>query len=557
MYGLQMYPTARTGTANHYLVENATPMMRVLPKESFPGANDRCRFDVDSALIFVAGVNNPYLGETWNTTDGELLASMLAWNRNKDQPFGNFGERPGHDKLKQIPGYIQIVGNKNTATGGVLGTHDDQAITRLKSNIEMAYRSGVKNLELVSHSNGMITTHGGLTQFGRVSQAILSQWQKEREANNPGVGKMIINAYHLQAAPSQKWSVRALDKFGERSDYLPNAKVAKRTVGGVTYDGWEWDFSVYNRLESVADLTIRYYYNAVDGYTYPSLTTTVGRKSSLSWHNEVRDEGHRGKVRTVIKHYGCPSRDESICGPDHQQRLVLWDFTNPVYTQNQGPIRWDLELVSNASDNASSRGTTAAATAGGFQLIDDEDVVEAGSFNKPPVPMPAVICLDARKQQKICGGQAPSAPEANIQPALVPGAMCSVAEDTQSPCLGSTCGDGICGLGEQCAEDCKLPKKYSTCACAGEECLRFQVDCKDGNCRVLGDAEKVDICTCQSEHDMYQCEPFRDACEVATLDTGCAITGNTEINPSRDIPVAAAGVSSMRTNKMSEPIFPR
>ena len=79
MYGLQMYPTARTGTANHYLVENATPMMRVLPKESFPGANDRCRFDVDSALIFVAGVNNPYLGETWNTTDGELLASMLAW----------------------------------------------------------------------------------------------------------------------------------------------------------------------------------------------------------------------------------------------------------------------------------------------------------------------------------------------------------------------------------------------------------------------------------------------------------------------------------------------
>lgn len=367
-YGLQFYPSSPVETDNRVRVAGASPIIRALPRDGYPEPDKWCRFDGDTALIWVAGVNNRGLGLTWSLTDNDLIANILAWNRNAnfpDQVRG--GDGPGHGKLTAPPAYIQIVQNDNAPSGGVVGNHSDVAIRTLAANLELAYRAGVKHLEIVTHSNGVVTAQ---LAYGLFSQSFArSRWNADDWVGSPWQGDatlqgataklaamrrdraasgapepMTLNFYHLQAAASQRWGSAVLDGFGFYSDLLPTARWVEKQVAGLRYWGWEWlspDFhqasAAYLRPE------FRFYYNAPDWMTFDYYRySSVGRRESRPWQSETQTRMQNGGRPTTV-HYVCASAAVGVCGPNHEQGESLWYFSSPAMPATGRPAPWELD----------------------------------------------------------------------------------------------------------------------------------------------------------------------------------------------------------------------
>lgn len=512
-YQLQMFPVASSVASNHYLVAGTSPIIRVFPAASYPKAPEACRFDNDTAFIFVAGVNNHYLGESWKTTDKELLASIMAWNRNRpEQATGNVG-RVFSNKMTGQPGYIQVVGNSNSKIGGVFGAHNEPAIELMIRNLELAFRSGVSRLEVVSHSNGMITVHSAIAEFSRQLVTKGSTWLAERNSANPGVGKLKLQLFHLQAAPSQKWSNSKLDKFENYSDFLPNARWEKKSALGIPYWGWEWDFKAYTTLETYASLNIDYFYNAPDGWTYP-WTSSVGRTVSNKWHEEVQKEAYKRGIRSTVNHNVCEDRDVTICGPAHSQKDTLWDFANPGFSKGMNLISWRTDIRS---------GPVAVAAFPNNAMLE---TAPKRLVKRASQILPDLICLDVgvhREQCKKLFAQHDSAPVApHYRSTTIPELICAAKTDQQSICNTGTCGDGICALGEadKCSEDCRLPDTYESCSCVGALCNTKKITCKSGICE-LASATPVSGCQCPSSAGVVKCDAADLDCEILKLSGKC------------------------------------
>jgi hypothetical protein len=528
------FPVAQNPSEDHYLVPGTSPVMRVFKVKDAPVANESCKFTNSTGLIFVSGIRNPFLGESWFTSDAELLASLIAWNRSRPDLHQNL-RFPFMNKLNSLPGYIQMVGNANGTLGGIRGTHDEAAITKLNRNIELAYKAGVRNLEIVTHSNGMITTQIALTEFSKQLKANGRNWQKIRDKRTPD--KMEITLFHLQSAPSQKWAMSALDSFGNNSDFLPNAKWVSKTSFGVPYWGWEWDFSAYTELELHIKLNIEFFYNAPDHWTYP-WTTSVGRYISKKWHEEVADNGYRAGISTIINHHACSENNVDICGPEHAARESLWDFPNPAF-QNQSPIAWEQEL----SSGRASAVVPQSAAVGPRNDVGPETARTSISR------LPDFICLDIEANKDHCKKifNKQSAPSVALE---LPGiTVCANKLDTNSPCKSNTCGDGICSLSEtKTCEDCNFPAAATLCKCASGTCNETKVTCIGKICN-SSDAISVNSCQCEAGKKV-------EACSKDDLNCLLEYTATTCLKKDNEL-TSAAGFSLQATweSKITQPLF--
>lgn len=365
-YGLQFYPSSPIEQGNRLRVTGSSPIMRVLPKDTYPSRENWCRFDVDTALIWVAGVSNRGLGLTWSLTDNQLLASIIAWNRNQSFPAAAGNDPGGHGKLTGLPGYIQLVQNDNPPAGGITGDHSEIAIKTMRANLEVAFRAGLKHVEVVSHSNGVVTSQLGFALF--LQSLDPARWNEDDWVGSPftsttviearrrlesmladrrSAGRdqqpMAINFYHLQAAPSQRWDHQKLDAFGFFSDMLPTAKWAWKSFLGVGYWGWDWlQPNYYAAVSSYVRPQFRFYYNAADWMTYDYYRySSVGRRESMPWQSEVVDHMHADQAPKVV-HYHCADADVATCGPGHEQAESLWYFSSPAMPATGAPVAWEV-----------------------------------------------------------------------------------------------------------------------------------------------------------------------------------------------------------------------
>jgi hypothetical protein len=532
----QFFPVAKKTSDDHFAVDGTSPLMRFFDPKEAPAIGDSCRFDQSSALIFVAGILNPFLGESWQTTDGELLASILAWNRSQTDADANL-QVPFRRKLRNLPGYIQIVGNANGTLGGIWGSHEENAIMTLVRNIELAYKAGVRNLEIVTHSNGMITSHVALTEIAKLLKSAGPAWKKARDEVTKE--KMAISLFHLQAAPSQKWAMSELDSFGNNSDFLPNAKWVKRTSLGIPYWGWEWDFSAYTTLERYSTLSIDFFYNAPDQWTFP-WTTSVGRYVSWKWHKEVAEEGYAAGIRTPIVHHICGVSKNDVCGPEHVTREALWNFANPGL-RNQTSIPWEIEFSSGRTMPAVAAATPAVAPQNANQ--------GAESASRSAGKIPDFICVDLRKNNEFCRA-AFAQSHGKGGSALSGNTICALPGDKNSPCSSDTCGDGICSLSEtpKCS-DCTLPASVNICECADGVCQQKRLTCRGKICN-WSDLTAVADCHCMDSGEELSCRGSESACRLEFDAVSCQKTV-TE-------PTAAAGfglTASDWQSKLTKPVF--
>lgn len=365
-YGVQFFPSSPIANGNRLQVVGTSPIMRVLPKDGYPVPNQWCRFDGDAALIWVAGVSNRGLGLAWSLVDNQLLASIVAWNRNSDGPAAvDDADVAGHGKLKTAPAYIQIVQNDNAPAGGIAGDHSVVAINTMAANLELAYRSGLKHVEVVTHSNGVVSSQLGFAMFTQVLaksrwneddwlgtawnnellpalQARRDTWLRDRRATG-APDLMTVNFYHLQAAASERWANGKLDAFGFYSDMLPTARWVWKTGLGLSYWGWDWlSPSYYNDIASFVQPEFRFYYNAPDWMTYDYYRySSVGRRESMPWQAETHDHLQVGAKPKVV-HYICTNAAPGVCGPGHDQADSMWYFSSPAMPDTGLPAPWEV-----------------------------------------------------------------------------------------------------------------------------------------------------------------------------------------------------------------------
>ena len=536
-YGLQFFPSAANGSSNHYIVNDPSPIIRMIPRKVYPSRADSCKFDNDTALIWVSGVTNWHLSDSWRTTTNSLLGAISAWNRNSQYPYTtNSSDPPGHDKLKGTPGYIQIVYNFNSPTQGAQGAHDERAIERLVDNLEMAYRSGIRHLEVVSHSNGMITTQVALRVFTNRLVQMGQTWRTERRSNgNPG-DRMKINVFHTQAAPhTYGWSY-PYDRYESISNFLPNFRWIPRQ-GLFDFYNWEWDFSSYNNMKPYVDLAVRFYYNGPDWMTFPQFPrsiSSVGRNVSLGWHEQIRNEGYRRGVRNRIVHYNCSSTDESMCPPGgHDQENTLWYFSAPQQRNPNLPlINWDLDMATGVAPGLGPQ----RYPSGGSRLTDtqvdsigdlpaDQVGDQATAAKDFKIPM-HTVCLDASRNRSFCeqfsrwvkGKETTRMDIFHSVPMPIcyqPGAPASAI------CQSSTCGDGICGIGEKarCPGDCPGKGSIGYCSCGEGTCVKIKARCTLDGCEV-NPVETVTDCSCASPNNK-PCNKDSEFCQTETEGSSC------------------------------------
>jgi hypothetical protein len=379
-YRYQFYPAGVT--PSRFIVEGTSPIFRQIPLDKYPQKNDACRFERRTALIFAAGVSNFGLGATWKFTDEALLRNLSAWNRNHHLPaevksrFGN--EKAGHGKLQDFPGYIQIVQNRNKKADGPEGIHSEPDIATMAKNLQLAFRAGVDHVEIVTHSNGMITAQLGYGLFVRDFKKNLSQWNGERSKKGAQV-KMKVNFYHLQAAASQDWAGNtSLDRFGFNTDFVPIA----RKVG---YFSWQWDWDFHSYFGSVIrylNPTFRYYYNRPDVFTWDNTgLNPIGQRESLDWQHDFNNNSPFG---SRVKHFVCPQVSKGSCGPGHSQLNALWEFSNPKMPKTSKPIRW-LRTIWGERNRLNLTST---------QPSDERD--DSFVMPKRDEPYPEYACFDER-----------------------------------------------------------------------------------------------------------------------------------------------------------------
>ncbi len=504
-YALQFYPGGTFGANSRYIVDNISPIWRTIPAGKLPKKTDSCNFSSNTALIWTAGVNNPGLGTTFTKTDSELLSSILAWNRNVSLPkavASNWHpEIAGHGKLTDVPGYIQIVQNQNWAVQGIWGRHSEPDIKTMSNNIELAYKAGIETLEIVSHSNGMVTSQLGYALFVRRLKADLVRFEKYRAGRNK---MMKVRFFHLQAAPAEIWtSNSSRDSFGFNSDFIPTAKMT-----GMWAWNWTWDFgSYFNDVSGHLDPEIRYYYNGGDFLTYDDArytlgANTVGRRESMSWQRGIDTVRVDKGFRSPIVHFVCTDSGYQ-CGPSHDQRRTLWDFVNPVMPKTQLPAEFQVARMGSFGQSLGLNDTVANASEVLYEW-------ETGQ-------LPDAICL--AKESDICrSAEAHGDPKLNL-----PRIFCGESSTAGHACSGTVCGDGVCNIerGENCPKDCRVSPQSKICMCVGDGCFDYGVECNGKGCDVKRTAAANNTCSCTT-NEAFGCTMGRQNCRVyRTADNGC------------------------------------
>jgi hypothetical protein len=506
-FALQFYPGGTFGENSRYIVDNISPIWRTLPVGKLPKRLESCNFSNPTALIWVAGVNNPGLGTSFTKTDSELLSSILAWNRNTELPKAVASkwhpEAAGHEKLKDIPGYIQIVQNQNWAVQGIWGKHSEPDIQTMSNNIELAYKAGIETLEIVSHSNGMVTSQLGYALFVRRLKNDFAGFEKYRLSL--GRSKVMkVRFYHLQAAPAAVWSGNSnRDSFGFNSDFIPTAKKI-----GVMAWRWDWDFgSYFNDVQGHLEPEFRFYYNAGDFLTYDDArytlgANTVGRRESLAWQRDIDTVRVDKGFRAPIIHFVCTETGYQ-CGPSHDQRRSLWDFVNPMMPKTQKPAEFRVAKMESYSQTLGLNQNVANAAEVLYEW-------ENGQF-------PESICLS--KDSEICQNTK-SLDQSKIN---MPEIFCGEGSNAAHACASTECGDGVCNIerAENCPKDCRVSAQSKVCMCVGDGCFDFGVECSGQGCDLKRTRAENNICSCPSNLAV-SCTMGRQNCRVyKTASNGC------------------------------------
>ena len=346
-----------------------TPIIRLVEKEAYKSKffehaalpNGNCNFaNADgtpnrTAMMFVYGVGSLGYGESLEMVDYSMLKALINFQVTPNTPPPS-----GDGKIGKLPAYVQFVANKNTPSDGPFGKHDQDAATRVAYNFEIAYRGGVEELDIVTHSNGMVSAQIG---YGYFIYLFMRSAEQRKEicldrakaigiTLNPDqqcheqVKPLKLKFFHFQAAPDEIWTVGKKPPYppGFYTDFVP---VFEQTTKGTTSASFAYpsnDFSTFFfNQRSHLTWAFRYYYNNADFLTYPPASgagaflftpiTTVGINESINWvQYALKLEKLLGQERFQIGHYYCDDDSTSTkkCGKKHSAYHSIMDASHPT-----------------------------------------------------------------------------------------------------------------------------------------------------------------------------------------------------------------------------------
>lgn len=332
-YVLQYFPPSALAESSD------AAMLRLIPNDDFKpfaSRDGRCRFDRKTALLFVYGVGNAGKGWTRESIPWALLDGLAAWNeattypRDPNSPQGDRDpDGDGHGKLASWPGYLQVIENTNpgpTERGGGAGAsgyHSVRAMRSLVKSFKLAFAAGVEHLEVVTHSNGAITSQVAFNMFidqhftGAARTALLAKRAQKTSA------PMTVKWYHLQAATRSLRRVYAGGDSppGYYSDFVRVTKNESswQTAHQAWNDASNRDLDAYLGNASVLEhfnFAFRHYYNDGDMWTYGTSGTGVGFYVSKYWFRIAR-EVSQPAAKLKVRHYACTGTWRNRCGPAH------------------------------------------------------------------------------------------------------------------------------------------------------------------------------------------------------------------------------------------------
>lgn len=258
------------------------------------GIDDRADISPDSfRIIYAAGVNNDGFGD--EALPGTAMFEKTQQAREALKTWINAEINRGALHPGFAEAQISMVGNDGVAIiDGPFGGWDEEAIEVVSEKLKQFKREYVSYVLVVSHSNGVITTQQGYTQF-------IDELPAE------GSQEMCIHFHHTQAAGSQL------------GDFVP------------------LDFQ-YLDGENGIKPTFRFTYNREDWLTYdPYLLSTVGRRESRPWVEEAQ-ELQDGISQQLIN----PNSRRNGGGGGHSQTQTLLDLSTSSilrgYTVERGHI---------------------------------------------------------------------------------------------------------------------------------------------------------------------------------------------------------------------------
>jgi hypothetical protein len=364
-------------TRESSLYAGGTPIIRLVGKDDYKSKffehrtlpNGNCNFAGPdgnpnrTAMMFVYGVGSNGYGETLEMIDYNIIKALINFQVTPNTPPPS-----GDGKIGKLPAYIQFVANKNSPKDGPFGKHDGDAATRIAFNLDLAYRGGVEALDIVTHSNGMVSAQIGYSYFAyhfmrgtedrnnrcidRAKSAGITL--DPAQACHLQVKPLQLKFYHFQAAPDELWTVGKKSPLppGFYTDFVPVfEQVSKGSTSALlSYPPNDLNTYFFN-LKTHLSWAFRYYYNNGDFLTYPPTSgvgalvftpvdffkgrggfSSVGINESINWIQfGLQLEKLLGPEKFKIGHYYCDEDSESTkkCGKKHSAYYSIMDASHP------------------------------------------------------------------------------------------------------------------------------------------------------------------------------------------------------------------------------------
>ena len=358
--------------------QGGTPVFRIVEKDNYKRKffehkalpNGNCNFgDADgkpnrTAMMFVYGVGSLGYGETLEMLDYSMLKALINFQVTPLTPPPS-----GDGKIGKLPAYVQFVANKNSPSDGPFGKHDEDAATRVAYNLDMAYRSGIEEFDILTHSNGMVSSQIGYAYYAyhfmrdeaQREERCIDRAKSVGITLNPDqechaqVKPLKLKFYHFQAAPDEIWTVGKKPPYppGFYTDFVPVFEQTTKgsTTSVLTYPSNDFRTYFYN-LRNHLNWGFRYYYNNGDFLTYPPSSgagallftpidffkgkggfSSVGINESINWVQfGLQLEKMLGQQRFQIGHYYCDEDSVSTkkCGKKHSAYHSIMDASHPT-----------------------------------------------------------------------------------------------------------------------------------------------------------------------------------------------------------------------------------
>lgn len=370
-FALQFYTkeSARQG--------GGTPIIRVVKKEDYVSryfeheraSNDNCDFSSPNgepnrtALMFVYGVESAGRGESLPMLDYNMLKALINFEMTANTP-----PPAGDGKIGRLPAYIQMVANTGKAKDGIFGKHDQDAATRVAFNLSGAYEGGVETMDIVTHSNGMISSQIGYAYYAHHfmrdedsrNKACLVRAASQGlsliagEPCHDQIKPLKLNFFHFQAAPDEIWTIQKRPPYppGFYTDFVPVFKQeSKGSIQAISKYPEDDQATYFFNLRKHFSWAFRYYYNNGDFLTYPPQAgvgtlilnpllyaaarngySSVGINESIAWVKfAMKLEKLMGKDKFLIGHYYCDqdSFSKKSCGQKHSPYHSIMDVSHP------------------------------------------------------------------------------------------------------------------------------------------------------------------------------------------------------------------------------------